>query len=283
MMKVIISHDVDHLFAKDHWFRDLIYPKMWVRTTLELLRREITGREWWLRNTSCFRKNRHQLEALMDYDEKHGIRSAFFFGMNQGLGMSYRPEEAAPVIRRVRERGFQVGVHGIEYRNADGIRKEYETFRNLMGFDPCGIRMHYVRSDEQTFEKLENTGYAFDTTEFDKPNDGTRKAPYRIGKMWEFPLAIMDGYLPPKFDEAQKRTLELLDECREKGLQYITVLFHDFQFCDDYQAMRQWYIWLTEYFTESEDYAFISYEEAIRELNAEESRDQTGSACSYTE
>ena len=25
-IKVIISHDVDHLFAKYHWFRDLCYP-----------------------------------------------------------------------------------------------------------------------------------------------------------------------------------------------------------------------------------------------------------------
>ena len=120
MIKVIVSHDVDHLFAGDHWFRDLFYPKMWVRTTLELLQRKISGREWWLRNTSCFRKNRHNLEALMDYDEAHGIHSTFFFGMNQGLGMSYKPEEAQPVIKMVHDRGFSVGVHGIEYQDKDG-------------------------------------------------------------------------------------------------------------------------------------------------------------------
>ena len=45
MIKVIVSHDVDHLFAGDHWFRDLIYPKLWVRTTLQLVKREITGKE----------------------------------------------------------------------------------------------------------------------------------------------------------------------------------------------------------------------------------------------
>ena len=79
MTKVIVSHDVDHLFAGDHWFRDLIYPKLWVRTALQLCKREITCKEWWLRSTSCFRKNRHNLEALMDFDEKHGIPSTFFF------------------------------------------------------------------------------------------------------------------------------------------------------------------------------------------------------------
>ncbi len=268
MIKVIVSHDVDHLFAKDHWFRDLFYPKMWVRTTLELLQRRITGKEWWLRNTSCFRKKRHNLEALMDYDEKHGIHSAFFFGMNQGLGMSYTPEEAKPVIQMVHDRGFSAGVHGIEYQDKDGIRKEYERFRNQMGFDPCGIRMHYVRFDNQTFEKLADTGYVFDTTEFDKANYGTRKEPYQVGKMWEFPLAIMDAYMPQKFQDAQKRTMEILDESRTKGLQYITVLFHGDQFCDDYRDMLKWYTWLIDYFSQSDEYCFISYEDAIQELES---------------
>ncbi len=267
MTKVIVSHDVDHLFAKDHWFRDLIYPKMWVRNTLQLIKKETSVREWWLRNTSCFRKNRHNLEALMDFDENHGIPSTFFFGMNQGLGMSYRPEEAKPVIQEVHERGFAVGVHGIEYQDYDGMKREYDMFKEINGFEPCGIRMHYVRFDENTFEKLSKIGYVFDTTEFDKKNCGIRKLPYQLGKMWEFPLAIMDAYLPQSFEGARQTTLKLLEECRTAELPYITVLFHDYQFCDDYSDMRNWYKWLMNYFVDSEDFSFISYKTAIQELN----------------
>ena len=267
MTNVIISHDVDHLFARDHWFRDLIYPKMWIRTTMELIRREITAREWRLRNTSCFRKERHHIRALMDYDEEHGIRSAFFFGMNQGLGMSYTPEEAKSIIQAVHERGFLTGVHGIEYQDAEGMRKEHDAFHRIMGFEPCGIRMHYVRYDDRTFGKLNEAGYAFDTSEFDKNSGGSRKAPYQVGSMWEFPLCMMDVYLPQRFEQARQRSLEILDECREKGLEYITILFHDYQFCDDYQDMRKWYIWLTEYLGRSPEYRFVSYAEAVGELN----------------
>ena len=265
-IKVIISHDVDHLFAKDHWFRDLIYPKMWVRNTIELLKKEITCKEWWLRNTSCFRKTIHHLDTLMDYDEAHGIPSTFFFGMNQGLGMSYKPEEAKAVILKVHNRGFATGVHGIEYQDFDGMKKEYDTFKQTAGFAPCGIRMHYVRSNDKTFENLSKTGYAFDTTEFDKMNCGCRKDPYQVGEMWEFPLTIMDGYLPQRFEDAKKRTLEILEECKGRGLKYITILFHDNQFCDGYQDIRKWYKWLTEYVLESEQYSFISFKEAILEL-----------------
>ena len=266
MIKVIVSHDVDHLFARDHWFRDMIYPKMWVRTTLELFKHQITVKEWWLRNISCFRHKRHRLEEVMDFDEQHGIPSTFFFGMNQGLGMSYKPEEAKPIIKMVHDRGFATGVHGIEYQDEEGMKREFDTFRQLMGFDPCGIRMHYVRCDDETFEKLNKAGYAFDTTEFDKANGGTPKEPYKVGNMWEFPLTIMDVYLPQQFDEAKKRTLEILNICKAEKLRYITVLFHDYQFCDDYSDIRNWYKWLMEYFFDSDEYGFSSYDQIIQEL-----------------
>ncbi len=269
VMKVIVSHDVDHLFAGDHWFRDLFYPKLWVRTTLQMIRKEITGREWLFRNISCFRKNRHNLEALMDFDEQHGIKSTFFFGMNQGLGMSYKPEEAKPVIQKVHKRGFAVGVHGIEYSDIKGMQREYETFKQITGIVPCGIRMHYVRFDEKTFERLNDIGYVFDSTEFDKLNCGTRKDPYKVGRMWEFPLAIMDAYLEQSFDAAKQSTLRLLEECREKNIQYITVLFHDDQFCEEYYDMKKWYEWLMDHFLRCDEYEFVSYDQAIRELSME--------------
>ena len=267
LIRVVVSHDVDHLFARDHWFRDLFFPKLWVRTALQLLRREISFREWWLRSTSCFRKTIHNLDVLMDFDERHGIQSTFFFGMNQGLGMSYRPEEAKPMIMRVHERGFAVGVHGIEYQDMAGMKREYETFIQVAGFEPCGIRMHYVRFDEKTFEKLDDVGYVFDTTEFDKSNCGTRKAPYKVGNMWEFPLAIMDSYLPARFEAAKKSTLEILKQCKEQGFQVVTVLFHDYHYREDYRDMKRWYEWLMEFFMESDEYCFSSYGEVIRELN----------------
>ncbi len=268
MINVIVSHDVDHLYAKDHWFRDMIYPKMWVRTTLQFLRKQITGREWWQRNTSCFRQKRHNLEAIMEFDRKYGIQSTFFFGMNQGLGMSYKPQEAKAAIELVQKQGFSAGVHGIEYQDSEGMLQEFQTFKNLIGVDPDGIRMHYVRFDNQTFEKLSTIGYPFDTTEFDKQKNGSIKSPYKVGSMWEFPLTIMDGYLPQNYAQAKQKTMEILDECKEKNLQFITVLFHDYQFCDDYQDIRDWYIWLMKYFSESTDYSFISYYDAIAKLES---------------
>lgn len=266
MIKVIVSHDVDHLYGRDHWFRDLFYPKLIVRSTGQLFCRKITVKEWLLRSISCFKKGRNCLHEVMNFDRKHGIASTFFFGVRQGLGMSYRPQEATAMVNKIRVQGFSVGLHGICYDNFNGIKQEYKAFARIYGFEPCGIRMHYVRYNDETFENLAKVGYIFDTTEFEKEKTGTQKSPYRVGNMWEFPLTIMDGYLPQKFEDAKKETLKKLQECREKNLEYITILFHDYQFCSAYQDMKNWYMWLMQYFNESKEYCFVSYKDAIEEL-----------------
>ena len=269
-MKVIISHDVDHLFGKDHWFRDLIYPKLWVRSALEALKSEISWRECLLRFLSCFQKERHRLGQVMAIDRQYGVPSTFFFGMEQGLGMSYYPHEAEQIVREVRERGFDVGVHGICYDEAEGIRKERERFEQTAGFAPCGIRMHYVRFDQNTFRYEDAAGYRFDATEFDKQTGGSIKQPYKVGAMWEFPLTIMDVYLPQRFEEARRETLQKLEACKTAGIDYISVLFHDYQFDPAYSDMSRWYAWLLEYLANDEAYSFVSFEDAIRELEAKE-------------
>ncbi len=275
MIRIIVSHDVDHLYGKDHWFRDFVYPKLWVRSTIQLLKHDISLNEWFLRNCSCFKKKRNHIQELMAYDKAHGIKSTFFFGMNQGLGMSYKPYEARDVIRQVCDNGFVVGVHGIDYQSNSGITDEYNAFYETMGFYPAGIRMHYVRHDNDTFSKLASVGYSFDSTEFNKREYGTRKNPYKIGNMWEFPLTIMDGYLPQRFEEAKQKTLDYLEECQERRIDYISVLFHDYQFYDGYKDIRDWYIWLMEYFENSEEYEFISYPEAVDQLEMQNGRNLT--------
>jgi hypothetical protein len=266
MIKIIISHDVDHLYARDHWFRDLVYPKLWIRSTLKVLSKEITLKECWLRCVSCLKKERNCISELMKFDKKYGVPSTYFFGVRKGLGMSYFPDEARKIVDVVSKNGFQIGIHGICFDSDIGIQEEYQTFEEKYGFKPCGIRMHYVRYDDTTFVKEAKVGYIFDTTEFEKDKKGTQKMPYKIGDMWEFPLTIMDGYLPQKLELAKQETLRKLQECKNKNLEYVSILFHDYQFCSAYQDMQGWYRWLISYIKESPEYCFISYQDAIKEL-----------------
>ena len=264
-MKIIVSHDVDHLYSCDHWFRDLFFPKLWIRESLNLLKNRITAKEWFSRCTSCFSKKINYIPELLEFDLKNGVPSTFFFGMSQGLGMSYRPEEAREMIQFVRNHGFSVGVHGICYDSQQGIQKEKNTFKELMGFEPDGIRMHYVRFNENTFRYLDEAGYGFDSTEFDKTIGCSILDPYLIEKMWEFPVCVMDTYLPYNFEEAKHITLQRLKDAETKGCQWFTVLMHDVNYCDAYGAYKKWYEWFIHYCAE-QGFEMKSFIDAINEL-----------------
>ena len=266
-MKIIISHDVDHLYATDHLFRDLILEKLWVRSFLHLCARKISLKTFLYRLTILFHNRMNRIDELMAFDRTHGIPSVFFFGMDNVLGMSYRQKEAAPFIRRVLEAGFDAGVHGVDYQNGENIRAEHDAFQALSGLTFFGLRNHYVRFDDDTFQKMDAAGYLFDSTWFNK-KELELHTPYKVGSMWEFPLHIMDGYIcfPGKLEEGLEATRAAIRRAEADGMPFCTILFHDTGFDSRYEPeMKQWYE-ETVRFCEENGYSFISYREAIREL-----------------
>jgi len=264
-MKVIISHDVDHLHWSDH-LADLFYPKLWVRETLRFLRRRISAKEWALRMMIPFHRDLHHLGELMRFDRENGIPSTFFFGMEKGLGMSYGRKQALRAIRRVQAEGFATGVHGIASDDAIGIQAEYDAYQALTGCAPRGIRMHYVRYADSMLQTLSDVGYAFDSSIFHKKAGCCVIAPYRVGGMWEFPLTIMDTYLPYHTQKIKETTLEILKRADEQKLGYCTILLHDTNFCAAYPVYKEWYRWLVGYCRQA-GFGFTDFEEAIKELN----------------
>jgi hypothetical protein len=264
-MKIIISHDVDHLYNTDH-FKDLIFPKLWIRSSLELIGGELSTQEWFLRLRSTFKNKMNRIDELMHFDIEHGVPSTFFFGMANGLGMSYSKAKALPWIQHVRRQGFDVGVHGIAYQNIELIQKEYDDFADLMNMESFGIRMHYVRFDDSTFYKLSRVGYIFDTSEFDKKQGYLIKKPYKINDMWEFPLCLMDSYLPYDLEDAKRMTINVIEKAKRAEIEYLTILFHDPHFDNAYSVYKDWYIWLIEMLL-NRRYEFISYRDAIKYLN----------------
>lgn len=269
-MKIIISHDVDHLYAADHLTKDLILEKLWVRSFLHLCAGKIGWKTFLYRLTILFHDRMHRIDEVMAFDEAHGIPSVFFFGMDNVLGMSYPREKAAPMIRKVRERGFDAGVHGVDYMDEKKIGSEHDAFQSISGMALFGVRNHYVRFDRETFQKMDAAGYLFDSTWFNKQRLELRP-PYRVGKMWEFPLHIMDGYIcsPGKLEQGLEATRAAIRRAEAEGMPYCTILFHDCQFDDRYDPqMKQWYM-ETVRFCEDNGYQFISYRDAIRELEGE--------------
>ncbi|CEM62723.1 conserved hypothetical protein [Treponema phagedenis] len=266
-MQIIVSHDVDHLYPSDHILRDLIFPKLWVRSFIQLCKRQISFSSFWYRLISIFDKRLNRIPEIIAFDKAHGVKSTFFFGMDNILGLSYKKEKTKSWIKYVLDSGFDAGVHGIEIKDIEKMKQEYSDFKDISGLSSFGIRTHYVRYDDNTFNKMEKIGYLFDTSEFNKKAIGL-KEPYKVGTMWEFPLHIMDGYIiHNNLEHAKQKTIVALREAEKKQLPYFTFLFHDYMFNGKtYPIDKIFYEWFVKYCTEN-NYPFISYRDALKVLN----------------
>ena len=265
-MKVIVSHDVDHVTAWEH-SKDLIIPKFMARAIIEWRLGYVSRSEVWKRIASLVTNQWNHIEALMDFDRAQGVPSTFFVAVGNGCNLSYGREDSRVWIREIARQGFSVGVHGIAYRSLEAIREEYCDFQESSGLSQCGIRMHYLRMAGDTLRNLDLAGYTYDSTE------NSLRDPYCVGNMWEFPLHLMDGQVLYGSARWQSRGLEdacrvtqaRLEEAMNASIRYFSLLFHDRYFCDEYATWRDWYMWVVEY-CRSIGIEFIGYDEAMVEL-----------------
>lgn len=184
------------------------------------------------------------------------------------MGLSYSLQQAEPWIKRVIENGFAAGVHGIAFNDSTMMKTEYDRFQSISPKKKFGIRMHYLRNEKSTLNLIEQTGYEYDSTIY-KMED-----PYKVGKLWEFPLHIMEGYIIENgkswqsinLEQAKENTLDRIKEVEEKNLNYMNILFHDRYFTDAYKTWKAWYVWLIEYL-DNNGYEFVSFSQAVNELN----------------
>ena len=268
-MKIVISHDVDHITVWEHR-KDLIVPKFLVRNMIELTIGAITAKECQLRFSSLLKNRWHNIKELIDFDGKESIPSTFFIAVDNALGLHYSLKDAEFWINKISQEGFDVGLHGIAFDNFKDIEKEYNIFKKISKLNNFGIRMHYLRNNENTLEYLNNTGYVFDSTICKFQN------PYKVGNLWEFPLHIMDGYLFHKnscwqnqnLQQIKDETKRIVDKSYKKGIKYFTILFHDRYFNNSFKSWKDWYIWVISYL-KNNGFEFINYKEAIRELEKE--------------
>jgi len=259
-LKIIVSHDVDHLKWSEHFFRDLYVPKLWARS-FKLLLTGVIDMHTFFSRINCWSNSRiNRLEEVMALEKSLGIPATYFFVMRPGLGVAYKPAEAAPVIRQVIDAGFNAGVHGMAFNDLPAMKEEFETFRSISGLSSFGIRMHYLRSDENTRQKLSQAGYAFDSTEY------AITAPYKTGNMMEFPISVMDVYcVRPEhrnMDNAKAYTISKLDEAEQAGIGYFTINFHDMLFDPAYKLYMDWFTWVINLCRER-GHTFTSFEKAM--------------------
>ncbi|MBL7930752.1 MAG: hypothetical protein JNL60_02560 [Bacteroidia bacterium] len=266
-MKAIISHDIDHITVWEHLFRDTIIPKYLARMHIELFSNKISLREYTLRWSDFFKNKWQNIDELITFNNICGIHSSFFIAVNKGVGLNYSNTSALLWIEQMQRRNCEIGIHGIEYENAEELRKEFDLFCKLSKIKDPGIRMHYVRNTEKTYQLLAQTGYKYDSTEH------AFKNPYKIGEMWEFPFQIMDGWIIENYkswqsinlDKAKEATIRLIDKADKGNLKYLGIDFHDRYFSHAFKTWLDWYMWLVDYL-KTNKIAVVNFNEAIKEM-----------------
>ena len=268
-MKAIISHDIDHITVWEHLFKDTIIPKYMARMHVELFTNKISLREYTLRWADFFKNKWQNVDELITFNNVSRVPSSFFVAVNKGVGLNYSNTSAMLWIEQMQSRRCEIALHGIAFEKETDINNEYQLFKQLTGQQNFGIRMHYVRNTEQTYNLLAKTGYLYDSTVH------AFKNPYKIGNMWEFPFQIMDGWIIENYkswqslnlEQAKINTIKLIDKAEENNLQYLGIDFHDRYFSHSFKTWLDWYIWLVDYLRQNK-IEFINYKEAIRELES---------------
>lgn len=265
-MKIIISHDVDHLLWSEHWAHDMFIPKYWARTMRFFATGKLPPGLALRRLTAPLRGGRsNNIEELSAFDRAHGISSTFFIGMRRGLGLSYSMKSAADAIMRLRQNGHEVGVHGMAYQDQEKIKEEAQRFQTLVpGAQQFGIRNHYLRTSQRTPELMAAAGYAFDSTE------DRIASPYRLGNLVEFPVCLMDSYMlsPGRNDpgEVREQTRKSLRQAERDGVTHFTIDTHDVYFSNLYPEHKAWYEWLVQYVND-QGYEICSFSSALSAIN----------------
>jgi hypothetical protein len=265
-LKVIVSHDIDHLTQLEN-ILDGFLIKSLLRNSVQTLARTNEPNNYLTFLRDVLRNKAQNIYELIEFNFTNGIKPTFFIGVGKGLGLSYSNNKASHWAKKILNAGCDLGVHGIAFNNYDEIISEYFKFRKLVGINPIGIRMHYLRTCEKTLAHLAQTGYLFDSSIYEL------SGPYLVDGMVEFPLHIMDvrmfydqsRWCTVSFEQAQRKTLNIIEQVEQAKLPYLTVLFHDSYFCQAYSKWRDWYIWLIEYLS-GQGYKFINYIDACAEV-----------------
>lgn len=265
-LKIIISHDIDHLTATEH-LSDLIIPKFIIRSKIEWLTGKISFAEFIKRINNLLKNKWQNIDELMLFNSQNSIPASFFIGVANGKGLSYSTQLAEKWISKITNQGFECGVHGISYNNQQDVTNEYQAFHNISKLNNFGIRMHYLRMTDNTLSYLEHAGYSYDTSEY-----GFKDA-YKINNFWIFPLHIMDGYeieagkkwQSRTLAQAKEATMKKIDNVVQKNFRYLTILFHDRYFDDSFSTWKNWYIWLIDWLKQN-NFEFLNYSNAIIEL-----------------
>jgi hypothetical protein len=192
-------------------------------------------------------------DFIMTLSEKHGLKSAFYLipGNTSTYDARYTLEDAwiRALMRRINERGHEIGYHGSfnTYLDLARTRSEVDYLRRVceqegIRAQVTGGRQHYLRwQNPETWNNWEFSGLTYDSTLAFAEHAG-----FRAGTCWSYPaidlvartrlklierpLVAMEAslfkYQSMSLAEAEAKLRALSDVCRRYNGEF-TLLWHN--------------------------------------------------------
>lgn len=267
-MKIIISHDVDHLYLKEHVTDSFIWGLVY-----RGIKNTIQGNISLITFLKRFPGRLNRIKELHEFNKNAGVKETFFFGMRNGLNLSYDWKDTKPFIDYLLKEEVLVGMHGMGHNSYEMLLEEANRFKTMLPRHyPLGIRNHYLRMDNNTLGNMDKIGFLFDSTYYNSDNPAYCYADtaFLHGNIWEIPIGLMDaGFVPDNSKELidiKIKTLAKIQKAENNNQPFFVVNFHDIYYSEAYNVYKQWYEWLISYFVE-QNYEFIDFAIAVKILN----------------
>lgn len=223
--RTLVSCDVDNPYEA--------YTKSWKKMGRKLVgdilkRRNVSTAMQTLDNHLRTLKGDYSIDPMNTFDwmmetnEKAGNRLAFYFLVNNTVPAldghySIHEPRIRQLMRRIHERGHEIGLHGSygTYRNGPQLKQEAEILRGVLEEERInqpliGVRQHYLRwSVDETPYHHNAAGLAYDTTLSYADHAG-----FRCGTCHEYPLYDLHQRHPLRLQERPLIIMEcsVLDE-----------------------------------------------------------------------
>jgi peptidoglycan/xylan/chitin deacetylase (PgdA/CDA1 family) len=169
------------------------------------------------------------ISEMMEIEEKHGIKSTFFFRPTYDDGSSI--DQYRQVICDLVSNKWEVGVHVNNPKSPDSIKSEKEAIERIAGVPIQGSRVHYLRIAHKDLALLYKAGIKYDSSViFSKDSLDRRNTGYlKGGKLIVFPITVMDAYLFTYMHIPEERIVEQIGKAIElvPGGSFVTILWHD--------------------------------------------------------
>jgi peptidoglycan/xylan/chitin deacetylase (PgdA/CDA1 family) len=277
---VCLSHDVDHLSLREHFVDPFL-----LRYILNVARQDLVFRfrplravsgYWGLVLAAMGHDRWDVIGDVLEMERQNGVQSTWFVPVKPGLGIAFRPDQAARLVKSLLEAGQHVGLHGQSAHDALELAREANTLSSWIGTAITSLRMHYLRLTDEVLDGMDRARLTLDSTVMDRSMlriDGhSLPGPYTLReRVVEIPLHIMDSTLFSSrglgltLADAKAYTRRLLERGRKSG-NIVVINSHPNYYSRQSPDTRDWYRWLISEITSRSDVFITDFRNLVPRL-----------------